>query len=317
MEWLFFDKVGAAFQPDLVLMVAFVGNDAIEAVDAMPSFEAGRPIAATEPSVRRIRRLVRSSIVLQSVRVRWDQLRSRIALGTPEAPLASYLASPPPVVQQGMDASQRVFGRIAARATEIGAKTAIALMPARFQVNDEDFGNLSAIVKKAGGELDRNASSRRFQQALAPLGLPMIDLQPVLFAQPNRAGISFSARCISRLAATTWSRKRCSSFCRAASWSASARSSVAPSGTAAPIRAGPPCRRSTIHAVDGEEFELLGGLNREHQRLPEERVVHAQSVAARRDLEGDGLAIEQRDTGSVVQPREHLLVAGNRWDAFD
>ena len=190
-EWLFFDKVGAAFQPDLVLIVAFVGNDAIEAADAMPSFEAGRPISATQPSVRRIRRLVRSSVVLQMVRVRWDQLRSRISLGTPEAPLASYLASPPPIVSQGLDASQRVFARIAARAAEIGARTGIVLMPARFQVNDEDFGNLSAIVREAGGELDRNASSRRFQDALAPLGLPMIDLQPVLFDQPNRAGIFF------------------------------------------------------------------------------------------------------------------------------
>ena len=190
-EWFFFDNVGAAFQPDLVLIIAFVGNDAIEAAGAMPSFEAGRPIAATDPGVRRIRRLVRSSVVLQSVRVRWDQLRSRIALGTPEAPLASYLASPPPIVAQGMEASRRVFGRIAERATAIGARTGIALMPARFQVNDEDFGNLAAIVREAGGELDRHASSRRFQDALAPLGLPMIDLQPVLSAQPNPAGMFF------------------------------------------------------------------------------------------------------------------------------
>jgi len=190
-EWLFFDHVAAAFQPDIVLIVAFVGNDAIEAADAVASLEAGRPISATQPGVRWFRRVVRSSVVLQSVRVRWDQLRGRIATGTPERPLASYLTDPPPVVQRGLDVSRDAFGRIAARARAIGARTGIALMPARFQVNDVDFGNLSAIVREAGGELDRQAASSRFRDALAPLGVPMVDLQPVLFAQPDRQGIFF------------------------------------------------------------------------------------------------------------------------------
>jgi len=41
------------------------------------------------------------------------------------------------------------------------------------------------------GVLDRNAASHRFQEALSPLGVPMVDLQPVLFAQPDRAGTFF------------------------------------------------------------------------------------------------------------------------------
>jgi len=190
-EWMFFDHVVAAFDPDLVLIVAFVGNDAIDAAGMSASFEAGRPIAATQPGVRWFRRVVRSSVVLQSVRVRWDQLRSKIVLGTPEAPLASYLTTPPPVVADGLTISRRAFGRIAERAAGFGARTAIALMPARFQVNDTDFGNLQQIVREAGGELDRQAASGRFMDALAPLGLPIVDLQPALFAQPNRQGIFF------------------------------------------------------------------------------------------------------------------------------
>jgi lysophospholipase L1-like esterase len=190
-EWLFFDKVAAAFQPDLVLIVAFVGNDAVEAASAAASLEAGRPLAATQPGVRWFRRLIRSSMALQSVRVRWDQLRSRIATGTPEAPLASYLSDPPPMIAQGLDVSRRAFQNIADRARGIGARTGIVLMPARFQVNDTDFGYLQAAVRQAGAELDRNAASRRFNEALAPLGLPMLDLQPVLFAQPNRIGLFF------------------------------------------------------------------------------------------------------------------------------
>jgi hypothetical protein len=130
-------------------------------------------------------------VLLQSVRVRWDQLRSRFTLGTPERPLATYLTDPPPVVQEGLEISRRAFGNIAERARGIGAQTGVVLMPARFQVNDVDYRQLSAIVRDAGGELDRNAASRRFHDALAPLGLPMVDLQPMLFAQPNREGLFF------------------------------------------------------------------------------------------------------------------------------
>jgi lysophospholipase L1-like esterase len=190
-EWLFFDHVAAAFQPDVVLIVAFVGNDAIEAADAAAAFEAGRPVAVAQPGVIWARRLVRSSVVLQSARMRWDELRSRITAGTPERPLVTYLTNPPPIVEQGLVVTRRAFEQIAQRARGMGASTGIVLMPARLQINDEDFGNLSAIVRAAGGELDRNGASRRFHDALAPLGLPMLDLEPVLASQPDRAGLFF------------------------------------------------------------------------------------------------------------------------------
>jgi hypothetical protein len=93
-EWLFYEHVAAAFQPDIVLIVTFVGNDATEAADLGSWVEAGKPIRVDQPGVRWFRRIVRSSIVLQMVRVRWDQLRSRFEYGTPEPPLATYLASP-------------------------------------------------------------------------------------------------------------------------------------------------------------------------------------------------------------------------------
>jgi lysophospholipase L1-like esterase len=189
--WLFFDKVVAAFEPDIVLIVAFVGNDAIEAADTAAALETGVPVKAADPGARRVRRLVRSSVVLQSARVRWDQLRSRFAFGTPERPLASYLTDPPPIVAEGLEVSRRAFERTAERAEAIGARTAIVLMPARFQVNDEDYRNLAAIVREAGGELDRQASTRRFAEALAPLGRPMLDLQPVLARQPDPSGVFF------------------------------------------------------------------------------------------------------------------------------
>jgi len=171
-EWFFFDKIAAAFQPDVVLIVAFVGNDAIEAADAEAALDAGHPLEDAQPQVNRLRRLVRSSIVLQSVRLRWDQLRGRVTTGTPERPLASYLADPPPIVSEGLGVSRRAFELIARRASGLGARTGLVLMPARFQTDDPDFGRLAAVVQEAGGELVRNSASDRFKAALEPIGAP-------------------------------------------------------------------------------------------------------------------------------------------------
>ena len=37
----------------------------------------------------------------------------------------------------------------------------------------------------------RNSATERFATALAPLGLPMLDLLPMLAAQPDRVGLFF------------------------------------------------------------------------------------------------------------------------------
>lgn len=190
-EWMYFDKVAAQFEPDVVLIVPFAGNDAIEAAASAQALEAGKPMRVADPGIQWFRRLVRASVVLQSVRVRWEQLNSRLNVGAPEPALASYLVKPPDVVQQGLTIMRTAYERIARRASGIGARTAIAVMPARFQTDDADFSRLAKIVHDAGGTLDRNAASSRFLDALAPLGLPIIDLQPALAAQPRREGLFF------------------------------------------------------------------------------------------------------------------------------
>jgi len=191
-EWLFYRHVVDALEPDIVLIVAFVGNDATEAYDKAGWIDNGPPASdSTAAAVNWARRLARSSMVLQTARVRWDQLRPDTAGPGTERPLAAYLATPSIEVTRGLEVSRDAFGRIAAMAANRGAHTAIILMPARFQVDDGDYGRLRERVQAAGHELIRQAATERFTTALMPLGLPMLDLLPVIQAQPDPAGLFF------------------------------------------------------------------------------------------------------------------------------
>ena len=186
-EWLFFDKVAAAFEPDLVVLEVFVGNDAIDAFNLKSWLATGPPPpAAGAATLSSVRRFVRSTLVWQMARVRWDQLKSRFTTRTPEPPLAMYLETPPPYVAEGLDVARDAIRRIADRASALGARTVLILVPAKFQVNDLDFEWLDADVTRAGGRLARNSATERVTKSLAPLGLPMLDLLPVFLSQPHR-----------------------------------------------------------------------------------------------------------------------------------
>jgi hypothetical protein len=192
-EWLFYEHVASAFQPDIVIVVAFVGNDAVEAYDRRSWIDADHPpeLSVSDRARTRLVRLVRSSMVLQYVRLRVDLLRSKFTTPGPERPLVTYAADPPPEVADGLAVTRRAYGLIADLAAKNGARTGLVLMPARFQTDDADYGYLSETVRASGGVLVRNSGSERFAEALAPLGLPMIDLQPVLARQPDRVGLFF------------------------------------------------------------------------------------------------------------------------------
>ena len=193
-QWLFYHYVVKAFEADLVLLVAFVGNDATEAYDKRASLESGVAVMPDGgPNVvgTRFRRVVRSSIVLQNARMRWNQLKSRFQGPSGERPLTSYLVDPPADVIKGLEVTRTAFERVATEAASQNARTAIVLMPARFQTDDADYERLRAIVQAGGDTLLRDAATERFREALAPLGLPMLDLLPILREQPNRGELFF------------------------------------------------------------------------------------------------------------------------------
>jgi hypothetical protein len=177
-ELLYFKKIVATVQPDLVIVVVFVGNDAEEAVRSAPKL---RPDAPDTPSLRtRLRRLVRRSMVLQIVRLRVVSATERFTptIAPPEPPLQSYAAAPAPRIGEGLAISRTCLDDINKLAATVGARTAIVLMPARFQVDDGDYGRLVESVTSAGGALVRDAATDRFRAALAPLNLPLLDVLP-------------------------------------------------------------------------------------------------------------------------------------------
>jgi len=192
-EWQFYKHVVDGLEPDLVLMMVFVGNDAVEAYDKRTWIDAdGPPAAATSDAAAGLmRRITRSSMVLQNVRLRWDLLKSAVEGPGAERPLTSYLEALTPDVEQGLGVSRRAFGLIAERAAARGAASALVLMPARFQTDDADYERLKAIVSAGGDTLVRDVATDRFKEALTPLGLPMFDLLPTLRAQPNRHDLFF------------------------------------------------------------------------------------------------------------------------------
>ena len=188
-EQLFFRRIVGPTDPDLVIPVVFVGNDAEEAVSSrakLLSNERGSAEVVSASLATRLRRLVRRSMVLQILRLRVLAAteRFRTTLAPPEPPLQSYAAHPAPRIAEGVAITCSAIEDIMKTANREGATTAVVLMPARFQVDDADYGRLQEAVRNAGGELLRDAATRRFDEGLASLPIPRLDLLSALRAAP-------------------------------------------------------------------------------------------------------------------------------------
>jgi lysophospholipase L1-like esterase len=186
-ELLLLRSIAPAMQPDLVIETIFVGNDAEEAVTSAPRLDPdgrGATEAIQQSTSTRLRRLVRRSMVLQVLRLRVAAATSRFAgvTGRPEPPMQSYAASPAPRIAQGLAISRRVVDALIAESAVLGARTAVVLMPARFQVDDADYGRLRQIVSEAGGELVRDGATSRFREALDGIEAPVFDPLPAMRA---------------------------------------------------------------------------------------------------------------------------------------
>src|SRR5262249_49466607 len=154
----FYERVVAPLEPDLVVLVTFVANDAVEAYEQAFRLQTEGPSIAAPKRSRvadRVRHVVRRSMVLQIVRQRVDSVRGRFAWGSapkPDLRLLTYATPEPPELMAGFEVSRAATARLASDAARDGAKMAIVLMPARLQLDDEEFQRMRGPLVAAGYE---------------------------------------------------------------------------------------------------------------------------------------------------------------------
>ncbi|HEX7085623.1 MAG TPA: GDSL-type esterase/lipase family protein [Vicinamibacterales bacterium] len=177
----FLERVGAGFEPDLVLFVSFVANDAVEALDRAKQIARSESMGGYVAGEvdRRLKRTVRRSMVLQILAQRARVVLERFRPSGPASPdrrLLSYSTPIPDDVKDGFRLAADAVRDMTGIAAAHGASLAIALVPARFQLDPAEYGRMRDVVEPAGYRLEIDGASKRFAEAYGRLGLPMIDL---------------------------------------------------------------------------------------------------------------------------------------------
>jgi hypothetical protein len=187
-EYLFHRDVTSALQADVVILGLYPGNDAVEAAaTAFRLREGGTPrqgddgLSARQRFTQWRRRMIRKSVVLQIARLRVTTALDRFGW-RPEIdpPLRTYLADAPPEIEKGIAVARDAVARLATLTASQGARLVVVLLPARFQVDDGDYGRLKEIVGRSGKTLERDLATERFAKALRGLGVPVLDVLPPL-----------------------------------------------------------------------------------------------------------------------------------------
>ena len=189
-QYLFLEQLPDVVEPDLVLLMVYAGNDAVESADAEfrlllanPDDYPGRaPVAAPNPGGRFgfplwLRRLSRRCLLVQQARAGVVALLgpSR-AVPLRDRPMDSYLAAPPDDVRHGFAVAAEAAREIIDSAAARGADTAIVLLPARFQLNADDFARLEAELSPTPSPLQRDGATDRFRAILGGLRVPFLDV---------------------------------------------------------------------------------------------------------------------------------------------
>lgn len=177
----FLERVAAAFEPDLVLFVSFVANDAVEAFDRTQQLERSASLTrqVQDEAERSVRRLVRRSMVLQILAQRARLVLERFRPAGPRVPDRRLLSYSSPASDEVMEGFRLAAGAVRGMtdiAAARGAAVAVALVPARFQLDPAEYDRMRDVVAPAGYRLEIDGASRRFDEAYGHLGLPMVDL---------------------------------------------------------------------------------------------------------------------------------------------
>lgn len=192
-EYLWFTRISPLVEPDLVIVTIFVGNDA---VDAAASEERLHPQSVNRTLAERawmnVRRLARRSEAVQLVYPSLMAVFGRFRQAPLRAsPLDAHLSHPSERVLHGYEVARDCVERLQSHAAARGWRTAILLLPVRFQIEAEDREQLSRETRRRGQTLDVDGATNRFRAALDDLSIPLLDALPVFRANSQRSGLYF------------------------------------------------------------------------------------------------------------------------------
>jgi lysophospholipase L1-like esterase len=200
-EYLYLDREGYRYGPDLVLVVVFLGNDLIDNIRASdgkydrPAFEVdgdGKLVQTDRPDRDPYRRpswddfLLRNSTVynfLQSgVLNKLDEAASQPGETGRDAgqDFQIYEQRVPAKLRKSWEVTEALLAAIAERAAAAGARTLVVGAPSFRQLDPDVFQQLLRDQGLDPARYDLEQPSRLLRQAALNRDLPYLDLLPVL-----------------------------------------------------------------------------------------------------------------------------------------
>ncbi len=205
-QYLFLANYLLDFDPDLVLVTVYAGNDATDAADAehrlveATGSRGSRTGPAPVPSRGSLgaplwlRRLGRRSAAMQFARRRLHALLGpSLQVPIRDRPLDSYLETPPPDVMRGFTVARDALRRSADVASDHGARTAIILLPVAFETVATFFVDLQREHASRDGILTRHGSTDRFAAIIASLDVPFFDAREAFDSMPDPKRLFFAS----------------------------------------------------------------------------------------------------------------------------
>ena len=208
IEGLYLDAEGHRFEPDLVLVGFFIGNDLhdnyyklqLEGDDldkaVKPYFGLARdgqvvkrdppppppPSSALLPALRACCRLW--NVIETGVLNRFGGGQANIPLWAAapmDAPTrALYDVEPSAEFKEGWEITSQLFGRLKARTDALGVPLAVFVIPDSPQLSENEWRDLMGDRRVTRGRAEMHAPNRQLEAIAERYRLPLLDLLPVL-----------------------------------------------------------------------------------------------------------------------------------------
>lgn len=207
-ELLFLEHEGAAYDPDLVVLVYFIDNDLPDngyrvarerKLDTtrrpffVPDGQGGislRPGVAPPPDqfagARQLLRrtvsynLIENSLLWHEAR---EQEQAQIGKNRP-----TYLVDPPDEWEEAWWVTEQVLGRVQQRSRDLGAEFVAVAAPSYFQVNDDAWRWLVGGDTRERNRYEMDAPNRRLAEIAERQELRLLDLLPSIRPAEDAGG---------------------------------------------------------------------------------------------------------------------------------